>query len=61
MSWRAMQLVGGHLAFAAIASRGSLSLLDSVYKFSTTHLLDATAGAQSFRRFAAFCVVPIDR
>ena len=38
VSGRVVQLIAGHLSFGSIASRGALSLLDSVYKFAAKAL-----------------------
>ena len=39
VSGRVVQLIAGHLSFGAIASRGALSSLDSVYKLAAKHCM----------------------
>ena len=49
VSGRVVQLIGGRLSFGAIASRGALSLLDSVYKFAAKHSMSCGIPCDSLK------------
>ena len=48
VSGRVVQLIAGHLSFGANASRGALSLLDSVFKITAKHLISCGIPWDSF-------------